>query len=388
MVILIRYGEIHLKGLNRPKFEQRLKDNIKIVLKDFKGIKIKRINGRFILFGFEERDVDDICERLKNVFGLHSFSIALETDKDYKNVKKESLRLFHEAVERTGGKTFKVAAKRSDKSYQFDTMELIKELGGYLYMNTPDMEVDVKNPDITVNVEIREKAYIYTDIILCRGGLPVGCGGKAALLLSGGIDSPVSGYMTMKRGVLLECIHFFSFPYTGELAKQKVIDLCKILSGFGGGIRLHIVPFTEIQKEIFEKCPNSELTIIMRRFMMKIANRIAVENGCDALITGESIGQVASQTLNSLNCTNMVTTLPVIRPVICFDKQEIIEIAKDIGTFETSILPYEDCCTVFTPKRPVTSPKPSKIIEAEQVLDVEALVERAIENTEVQVIKG
>lgn len=388
MVILIRYGEIHLKGLNRPKFEQRLTDNIKIVLKGFKGIKIKRINGRFILFGFEEQYVDDICDRLKNVFGLHSFSVALETDKDYENVKKESLRLFHEAVKRTGGKTFKVTAKRSDKSYIYDSMELIRELGGYLYQNAPGIEVDVKNPDITVNVEIREMAYIYTENIPCRGGLPVGCGGKAALLLSGGIDSPVSGYMTMKRGVQVECIHFFSFPYTGELAKQKVIDLCKILSGFGGGIRLHIVPFTEIQKEIFEKCPNSELTIIMRRFMMKIADRIAVENNCDALITGESIGQVASQTLNSLNCTNMVSSLPVIRPVICFDKQEIIEIAKDIGTFETSILPYEDCCTVFTPKRPVTCPKPNKIMTSEQALDAESLIERAVQNTELMIIKG
>lgn len=388
MVILIRYGEIHLKGLNRPRFEQQLKDNIKVVLKGFDGIKIKRINGRFILFGFDDMYIDDICEKLKNVFGLHSFSVALETDKDYENVKKESLRMFHEAIERTGGKTFKVAAKRSDKSYVYDTMELIRELGGHLYMNTPGIEVDVKNPDITVNVEIREMAYIYTDIILCRGGLPVGCGGKAALLLSGGIDSPVSGYMTMKRGVLLECIHFFSFPYTGELAKQKVIDLCKILSGFGGGIRLHVVPFTEIQKEIFEKCPNSELTIIMRRFMMKIADRIAVNNGCDALVTGESVGQVASQTLNSLNCTNMVTTLPVLRPVICFDKQEIIEIAKDIGTFETSILPYEDCCTVFTPKRPVTNPKLNKIMESEKALDVEALIDRAVKDAEMMVIKG
>ncbi len=388
MVILIRYGEIHLKGLNRPQFERRLKDNIKIVLKEFKGINIKRINGRFILFGFDENYIDDISEKLKNVFGIHSFSIALETDKDYENVKKESHRMFWAAVNKAGAKTFKVAAKRSDKSYKFDTMELIRELGGYLFENTNGISVDVKNPDITLNVEIREMAYIYTDIILCRGGLPVGCNGKAALLLSGGIDSPVSGYMTMKRGVLIECIHFYSFPYTGELAKQKVIDLCKILSGFGGGIRLHIVPFTEIQKEIFEKCPNSELTIIMRRFMMKIADRIAAANECSALITGESIGQVASQTLESLNCTNTVTNLPVIRPVICFDKQEIIEIAKDIDTFETSILPYEDCCTVFTPKRPVTHPNLERIVNSEQVLDTETLIKSAVENTEMIVVKG
>lgn len=388
MVILIRYGEIHLKGLNRPYFEQRLKDNIKIVLKEFKGIQIKRINGRFILFSFDEKDAEQIGEKLKNIFGLHSYSIAIETDKSYENVQIQALKVFKETVERTGGKTFKVTAKRSDKSYIYDSMELIKELGGYLYQNTDGVSVDVKNPDITVNVEIREMAYIYTDIVLCRGGLPVGCNGKAALLLSGGIDSPVAGYMTMKRGVQIECVHFYSFPYTGELAKQKVVDLCRILSSFGGGIRLHIVPFTEIQKEIFEKCPNSELTIIMRRFMMKIADIIAQKNDCDALVTGESIGQVASQTLNSLNCTNTVVSLPVIRPVICFDKQDIIEIAKDIDTFETSILPYEDCCTVFTPKRPVTHPKISKIESAEQVLDMDKIINTAVENTEMIVVKG
>lgn len=388
MVVLLRYGEIHLKGLNRPVFEQRLKDNIKIVLKDFEDINVRRIDGRFILSGFDEAYVEEISSRLKNVFGLHSFSIALETDKAYENVQKESLRLFHEAVNRTGGKTFKVIGKRSDKTYIYNSMELISELGGYLYENTPGIEVDVKNPDISVHVEIRKMAYIYTDIILCRGGLPVGCNGRAALLMSGGIDSPVAGFLTMKRGVILECVHFYSFPYTGELAKQKVVDLCRILTGFGGGIRLHIVPFTEIQKEIFEKCPNGELTIIMRRFMMRIADTIAQNNGCDALITGESIGQVASQTLNSLNCTNTVTSLPVIRPVICFDKQEIIEVAKDIKTYETSILPYEDCCTVFTPKRPVTNPKLYRIEASEKVLDAESLIDRAIHDTEVMIIKG
>ena len=388
MVILVKYGEIHLKGLNRPKFEQRLKDNIKIALKSCGGVKIKRINGRFVLSDFDEEQIEEITEKLQNVFGIHSISIATETDKEYENLKKESLKLFHETVKNTGGKTFKVTGKRSDKSYKYDTMELIRELGGYLLHNTDGVSVDVKNPDIVFNVEIRENAYIYTNDIICRGGLPVGCNGKAALLISGGIDSPVAGYLTMKRGVLIEGIHFYSFPYTGELAKQKVIDLCKIISKFGGGIRLHIVPFTEIQKEIFEKCPNSELTIIMRRFMMRIADRIALEKECSALVTGESIGQVASQTLNSLNCTNSVTTLPVIRPVICFDKQEIVEIAKDIETFETSILPYEDCCTVFTPKRPVTNPKVEKIVESEQALDIDGLIERAVNNTEMIIAKG
>lgn len=381
MVILIRYGEIHLKGLNRPVFEQRLKNNIKAALYAHPGIQLKRVNGRFILFGFLSDEGQAILDKLTRVFGIHSVSLAIECDKDFTILCETALASFQQALELDGGKTFKVESKRADKGYFLDSMGISREVGGYLFEHT-GVEVDVHHPDVTVYVEIREKAYVYSRIIPGAGGLPVGCNGKAGLLISGGIDSPVAGYMTMKRGVALECIHFFSFPYTGELAKQKVIDLCKILCRYGGSIKVHIVPFTEIQTQIFEKCPNAELTVLMRRMMMRIADRIARENDCKALITGEAIGQVASQTLDSLGCTDAVTQLPVLRPVIGFDKEEIVTVAKKIGTFDTSILPYEDCCTVFTPKRPVTAPKIGQMEKSEQLLEVDRLVEEAIAQTE------
>ncbi len=380
MVILLRYGEIHLKGLNRPYFEQKLKNNIKNVLRDFEDIKLKRVDGRFVLHNLKDEDIELISQRLTYVFGLHSFSVATVCDKDFETVQKTALELLHSKIKE--GDTFKVTSKRADKKYIYNSMEINRELGGYLLTNTDGISVDVHNPTVTLSCEIRDQAYLYVDRVKCLGGMPVGCNGKAGLLLSGGIDSPVAGFMTMKRGVSIECIHFYSFPYTGELAKQKVIDLCKKLYLFGGSIKLHVVPFTHIQKEIYEKCPNNQLTVIMRRYMMKIADRIAINNGCSALVTGEAIGQVASQTLASLSCTDSVSTLPVIRPLICFDKEEIIKVAKDIDTFETSILPYEDCCTVFTPDRPVTNPKIKMIEKSEQVLEEENLIGEAINDTE------
>lgn len=387
MVILIRYGEIHLKGLNRPKFESRLMHNIKNALQGQEGLQLKRINGRMLLSGVTEENAQQIALELTHVFGLHSVSIAYEVEKDWQSVCEQALTHLERAKERTGGKSFKVVAKRSDKGYRYDTMQICQELGGYLWEHT-QTQVDVHRPDITVYVEIREQAYIYTQIIKGAGGLPVGIGGKAALMISGGIDSPVAGYLTMKRGVSLECVHFFSPPYTGELAKQKVITLCQRLCAFGGGLRLHIVPFTDIQTTLLEKCPEQELTILMRRLMMRITQRIAQENDCKALVTGEAIGQVASQTLDSLHCTDMVTDLPVIRPLICFDKDEIIAVANKIGTFETSTLPYEDCCTVFTPKHPVTAPQPWKMEAAEKHLEMEQMIQTALDNTQTMVIVG
>ena len=387
MVLLIRYGEIHLKGLNRPKFEGKLMHNIKNALHGYEGLSIKRINGRMILSGMKEEDGEAIANEVTKVFGLHSVSIAYEYDKDWENVCQKALLLFEKEKERTGATSFKVAAKRSDKSYLYNSMEIQQELGGYLWEHT-GTDVDLHDPDITVYVEIREQAYIYTDMIKGLGGLPVGVGGKAALMISGGIDSPVAGFLTMKRGVSLECVHFFSFPYTGELAKEKVMTLCKKLCRFGGGMRLHIVPFTEIQTTLVEKCPEEELTILMRRFMMRITERIAQDNDCLALVTGESIGQVASQTLGSLGCTDAVSELPVIRPLICFDKDDIIEVANRIDTFETSILPYEDCCTVFTPRHPVTSPKIWKMEASEKLLDVDDMIQKALDGVETMVIVG
>lgn len=385
MVILVRYGEIHLKGLNRPKFEKQLMQNIKNTLTEYSGIKVKRIDGRMLVSGFTENEAENIAHELSQVFGIHSVSIAHEFEKDWDVICENALRLFNQT--RKGNETFKVVAKRSDKSFQFNSMEIAIELGGYIWEHTK-AEVNLKNPDITVAVEIRNCAYVYTGIIPAAGGLPVGCGGKAALMMSGGIDSPVAGFLTMKRGVSIECIHFFSFPYTGELAKEKVLTLCKKLCRYGGSIKVHIVPFTQIQTELMEKCPDDELTILMRRFMMRIADDIAKQNKCKALVTGESIGQVASQTLDSLGCTDIVTELPVIRPLICFDKQEIIEVAKKIDTFETSILPYEDCCTVFTPKHPTTAPKVYRMELSEKLIDGEKLMEQALENVETIIVSG
>ena len=378
--ILIRFGEIFLKGNNRKYFEDLLINNIKSALKPLKYTFL-RSQGRYFVEDFE--NADEITERLKKVFGLHSVSPALK-------VKTDKETLFEAAVKMSpmSGK-FRVTVKRADKRLPFTSAEMAGNIGGALLRASGGrLKVDLFDYDFDLNVDIRDNGYSYLfyDKIPCAGGLPVGCSGSGMLLLSGGIDSPVAGWLMAKRGVRLHAVHFHSFPYTGEPALQKVKDLAEKLSHYTGQVNLHVVPFTEIQYAIHEKCPASFMITIMRRFMMRIAEKIARKKECGALITGESLGQVASQTMQSMNVTNSVVGLPVFRPVVAFDKEEIIDIAQKIDTFEISIRPYEDCCTVFLPKNPVIRPRISEAEEYERALDIDALIEKAVENTEEIVI--
>ena len=378
--ILIRFGEIFLKGNNRKYFEDLLINNIKAALKPLKYT-FFRSQGRYFVEDFE--NADEITERLKKVFGLHSVSPALK-------VKTDKETLFEAAVKMSpmSGK-FRVTVKRADKRLPFTSAEMAGNIGGALLRASGGrLKVDLFDYDFDLNVDIRDNGYSYLfyDKIPCAGGLPVGCSGSGMLLLSGGIDSPVAGWLMAKRGVRLHAVHFHSFPYTGEPALQKVKDLAEKLSHYTGQVNLHVVPFTEIQYAIHEKCPASFMITIMRRFMMRIAEKIARKKECGALITGESLGQVASQTMQSMNVTNSVVGLPVFRPVVAFDKEEIIDIAQKIDTFEISIRPYEDCCTVFLPKNPVIRPRISEAEEYERALDIDALIEKAVENTEEIVI--
>lgn len=382
-IILVRYGEIHLKGQNRPRFEKMLKDSMSAAVRRFGG-SVKKGDGRFYVRHIEQSQIPAAMDALCKVFGVHSVSPAYEMEKDLPAICQKAAELAQAEMERLAlsSASFKVKGKRSDKRYPLSSMEIAAEVGGYILEHVPGLSVDVKNPQLTVYVEMREQAYVYTSILPGKGGMPLGSSGKAMLLLSGGIDSPVAGYMVASRGVYLEAVHYHSFPYTSERAKEKVLTLAKLLAQYTGPIRLHIVHFTEIQMAIYEKCPEEQLTILMRRYMMKIAERVALENQCQAIVTGESIGQVASQTIASLHVTNSAVDLPVFRPLIGMDKDEIIERARTIGTFETSILPYEDCCTVFVPKHPVTRPNLRKIELSEKLLEEEALIADALSKTE------
>lgn len=383
-VILIRYGEIHLKGQNRPFFEKALHKNIKNSLRSFPDVKVIRAQGRYYVENYE--DEASIIDALTRVFGIVSISPAYKLGKDFAVLGAAVEQMTATYLAQRPGDTivsFKVESRRADKTYPLNSMDISKKLGSRLLSAYPDrLKVDVHDPDLRVNVEIREHAYIYHQVIKGAGGMPVGTNGKAALLLSGGIDSPVAGYMIAKRGVSLTAIHYHSFPYTSDRSKQKVIDLARHLTRYSGPFRLHIVPFTEIQQELYEKCPDSQLTVLMRRFMMKIAEQIAIKEGAKALITGESIGQVASQTIEALGVTNDAVSLPVFRPLIGLDKVEIMDIAQEIGSYETSILPYEDCCTIFTPKHPVTHPKLERIKASEKLVDGDRLITEAVSNTE------
>lgn len=384
MVLLIRYGEIHLKGLNRPHFEMLQKRAIARAVRGFPDAAVTRGQGRFYVTGVKDEEMPRVIEAVRKVFGLHSVSPAVEIEKNPEAIERELAELTREYLQKNGiaQATFKVEASRADKRFPLSSMQLAARVGGYLLEHVPGLTVDVHNPDFRVYVEVREQCYGYLDVIPCVGGMPQKSNGRAMLLLSGGIDSPVAGYMIAKRGVELNAVHYHSFPYTSEAAKQKVIDLAKIVSGYAGKIWLHVVSFTEIQMQIYEKCPHEMLVLIMRRFMMRIAERLAEKFECKAIVTGESIGQVASQTIDSMYVTNEAVHMPVFRPLIGMDKLEIIDIAERIGTYETSILPYEDCCTVFVPKHPLTRPKLDQIEEAERVLDVEDLVGRAVEQAE------
>jgi len=383
-LLLVRYSEIHLKGLNRPYFEKLLVTRIRESLKGIEGAKVLKMMGRIFVENISEYRINEAVKRVSKVFGVHSLSVAVKTEKTIEALGEEAIAQMKEYMRKKGLKelTFKVDAKRADKRFPMTSMQAAAEVGGILLENVDGLKVDIKNPDVKVFIEIREEAYCYTEIIPAVGGMPVGSSGKAMLLLSGGIDSPVAAYMIGKRGVRIEAIHFFSPPYTSEQAKQKVITLCEKLCPYTGGIRLNIINFTEIQKEQYQKCPENQTTILMRRYMMKIAERVAKRSRCQALITGESIGQVASQTVESLVVTNSAVEMPVFRPLVGLDKSEIIEIAEKIDTFETSILPFEDCCTVFVPKHPVTKPKLEDIEESEKLLDEEKLISEAIEKME------
>lgn len=383
---LIKYGEIGIKGKNKYLFEDALVKQIKHALRKVEGeFEVSKQQGRIYVEVLSEYDFDETVDALKKVFGIVGICPVVHVeDEGFEQLAKDVVSYFEKAHP-TLNQTFKVNARRARKNYPMDSMQINYSLGEKILQAFPNMKVDVHKPQILLNVEIREKIYIYSTIIPGAGGMPVGTNGKAMLLLSGGIDSPVAGYMVAKRGVKIDAVYFHAPPYTSERAKQKVVDLAKLVSVYSGPIHLHVINFTDIQLYIYEKCPHEELTIIMRRYMMRIAEHIAKETGSLGLITGESIGQVASQTMQSLAATNEVCTMPVIRPVISFDKQDIVDISLKINTYETSILPFEDCCTIFVAKHPVTKPNVNIIKRSERNLEekIDELVEIALKTDEV-----
>ena len=386
-VLLVRYAEIHLKGLNRPFFERGLMKRISLALRP-RNVRVVREQGRVFVFGLPEDAIDEAATRLTRVFGIHSVSPALAVEKDWDAIVNAANALVAKRIEGLEQASFKVIARRADKRFSMRSQEICRTLGGLLLEAFPVLRVDVHEPDFYVGVEIRQdQAFLFAEERLGVGGMPVGTNGHAMLLISGGIDSPVAGYMIAKRGVRISAVHFYSYPYTSERAREKVAELTHILAGFAGEVTLYLVPFTEIQLAIYEKCPQSETTVLMRRLMMQIAEKIAVSCGAQALITGESIGQVASQTIESLTVTNDAVAMPVFRPLIGFDKEEIVERAKAIGSYDTSILPFEDCCTVFVPQHPVTKPKLEDLRRSEGLVDFAPMIEKAIAETEFRVIE-
>ena len=386
---LIKYAEIAIKGKNRYMFEDALVRQIKIALNKCEGkYEISKASGRIYVEYLSDYDFDETVGALTKVFGITGVCPVVHVeDKGFEQLASD-VTSFIDEVYPDKNKTFKVNSRRARKNYPLESMEINAKLGEVLLNAFPELSVDVHNPEIMLNVEIREKIYIYSEVIKGPGGMPIGTNGKAMLLLSGGIDSPVAGYMISKRGVRIDAVYFHAPPYTSERAKQKVVDLAKKIAKYTGPIYLHVVNFTDIQLYIYDKCPHDELTIIMRRYMMRIAEHIAKETECLSLITGESIGQVASQTMQSLVATNEVCTLPVFRPLIGFDKQEIIEISEKIDTYETSILPYEDCCTIFVAKHPVTKPNLNIIRRDEGNLSekIDELYTTAIETKELIIV--
>lgn len=388
---LIKYGEIGVKGKNRYLFEEALCQQIKYALKRCDGeFRLSRTPGRVFVDALSDFDYDEVIENLQAVFGITGICpvVRLE-DEGFEKLAGEVVR-YMDTVYPDKHITFKVAARRSRKNYPKNSMELNEDLGEVLLDHFPELKVDVHTPQVTLTVEIREKIYLYSEIIPGPGGMPVGTAGKAMVLLSGGIDSPVAAYMIAKRGVKVDAVYFHAPPYTSERAKQKVVDLAKKVAKYTGPIYLHVINFTDVQMHIYENCPHEELTIIMRRYMMRIAEHIAKETDCLGLVTGESIGQVASQTMQSLNCTNDVCDLPVYRPLIAFDKEDIVAISKKIDTYETSILPFEDCCTIFVAKHPVTKPNLEVIRrhEAAAKEKLDELMQTALDNDELIIVKA
>ena len=387
---LIKYAEIGTKGKNRYLFEDALIRQIKYALKKCEGeFAIRKTMGRIFVEAQGEFDFDETVEHLKKVFGIWGICPVIYVEDEGWEKLCERVVAYLGEMYPDRHKTFKVNARRSRKNYPKDSMEINRDLGEVILGAYPEMHVDVHHPDILLNIEVREKIYVYSETIPGPGGMPVGTGGKAMLLLSGGIDSPVAGYMIAKRGVKIDAVYFHAPPYTSERAKQKVVDLAAKVAAYTGPIYLHVINFTDIQLYIYDKCPHDELTIIMRRYMMRIAERIAKDTECLGLITGESIGQVASQTMHSLMATNEVCELPVYRPLIGFDKMEIVEISEKIDTYETSIQPFEDCCTIFVAKHPVTKPNLNIIRKHEHNLDekIEGLVQTALDTEELIIVK-
>ncbi len=381
-MLLLKLGEIVLKGLNRKQFEQKLIANVNRRFKPFGKYKIYCIQSTIYVEPQDEFfDMDAALEAAQQIFGIASISRAAACEKDKDAIFETAKSYLGDEI--AAAKSFKVESKRADKRFPMTSIQISQYVGGLLAEEFPDTAVDVHNPELTVHVEVRDlAAYVHGPAIPGAGGMPVGANGRAVSLLSGGIDSPVSTYMIAKRGIAIIPVHFFSFPYTSEMAKQKVLDLAGILTKYCGKLMVEIVPFTHIQEEIREHCPEEYFTLIMRRFMMRISQRIAELNGAKALVTGENLGQVASQTMEAMAVTQECISLPVLQPLIGMDKEEIITVARKIGTFQTSILPYEDCCTVFTPRHPKTKPVVADVIEAESVLDIEGLVNEAVAGIE------
>ncbi len=388
-VIIIRYAEIHLKGLNRPYFEKMLVRNTSKALREIKEAVVKRGESRVYVENVKEENLNRALKILESVFGIHSFSPAVRLEQNFEKaadvladmVKEQRENYTRDVVD------FRVEAKRADKRFGMGSTKMAAEAGSIILEKVDGLKVNLSKPEITAYLEMRDLAYCYTQVIKGPGGMPVGCNGSAVLLLSGGIDSPVAGCMIAKRGVSLTAVHFESFPYTSDKALDKVFDLAKIMTRYTGKIKLHVIRFTDIQKKLYEQCPSDYITILMRRFMMRIAEKLAIADNCLALITGESVGQVASQTLESLAATNASVNMPVLKPLIGMDKIEITDKAEYYGTYKTSILPYEDCCTVFVPKHPVTKPKMSEIEKAEAQLDVEAMIDSAIAEDKITIIE-
>ena len=383
-ILIVRCGEVALKGMNKPYFERMLVDRIRRNLKAFKGVDIKRQEGLIFIRAEKDLDIDAIIKETAKVFGVASISKAVEAEPELNAIGEAAVEYMMNLIETRGVQTFKVEAKRADKNFPVKSPEIGRIIGAKVLVGCKVLKVNVHEPDVLLHVDVRhDKAYIYEGKVNGFGGLPLGTNGKGMILLSGGIDSPVAAWMMAKRGMMIEAVHFHSYPYTSPRAQEKVEDLAKILSTYVGKFKMHTVNLLPIQEQIVMNCPEEETTILVRRFMMRIAERIAEKTDCMMLITGENLGQVASQTAESLVVTDASVTKPVMRPLIAMDKTDIMDKAKEIGTYEKSIEPYEDCCTVFLPKHPTTKPKLEKILESESKLDCEALIEAAVASAEV-----
>ena len=383
-ILIVRCGEVALKGMNKPYFERMLVDRIKKNLKAFDGVDVRRHEGLIFVRAEKDLDLDAIIKEISKVFGVASISKAVEAPSELNAIGDEAVNYMMKLIDERGIKTFKVEGKRADKTFPVKSPEIGRIIGAKVLVGCKVLKVDVHNPDVLLHVDVRsDRTYIYEGKIAGFGGLPLGTNGKGLTLLSGGIDSPVATWMMAKRGMLIEAVHFHSYPYTSQRAQEKVEDLARIVASYCGRFKMHVINLLPIQEQIVMNCPEEETTILVRRFMMRIAERIAKDTGCMMLITGENLGQVASQTAEALVVTDASVSLPVMRPLIAMDKVDIMDKAQEIGTFETSIQPYEDCCTVFLPKHPTTKPKLERILESESKLDVEALVEAAVKSQEI-----